>query len=867
LQSYKNLLAHREIKNGFVKEQPLWEHLIATARKCSEVGALIEIKAVCALIGLLHDFGKYIDLFQLYIKGEYKGNVSHSSAGAKVLEYIEEKVMHEYNISALLKGRGLNDKVWRLYREIMQYPILAHHGLYDIIDLDFNYHTGLRLDYDKDNKYNFNMEGLKFLEFLNDEYEALTDKSIYGIYYEGFIEFLALYDKLMIIARLTSEDLKIRRKARNFYYGALVRLLLSILKDADIYDSTNCFNEHKDKLYSNEEVAVMWESMSRNVEALYKNFKGKSNKSQLDILRTELADEIYEFSKKHEKGAYKLSLPVGSGKTLASLRYSVANADEFHKLRIFYFTAFLTVLEQNAYAIKKALGEDNKEHILEHHSNVIDEKHVDSKNESDKDQEEYLITEYFKESWEPPFILSTMVQLSNTLFKDRASNIRRFSKLINSVIVIDEIQSLPTKAVYNFNLMTNFLTHIMNCNILHCTATQPNFDSKSALKYPCIYGDNLDNPESAIIESVNILEVFDRVEYFSLLGDDLIKTLDAKELSDHIKDQLKSEKSALVVLNTKNAVLEFYNTLIEDEDIIKLDCEVIYLTTNQCPKHRLNIIDGMKKRLKALRDFKDDHKLICISTKLVEAGVDIDFDLVYRSVTGLDSVVQCGGRCNREGRKSGKGKLFIFEYEGENLSNLPEFEEQRRAAKTALRVLKSKITCGSKINIEDACDYYFEKFFSNHEFQGSHLEFIIKKFNRNMDVEIDTIINLLTTNPNESENYKTKNGDKPDFILKQSFKTAAQEFNLINEEGVSVVVEYENKQILEELYKAIYEKKYDVAKRVIRELQPYTIHVRRIDDIKSYVRIELDGKLFILDKNYYDAKIGLKVKELQLLMF
>lgn len=866
MQIYKTLLAHRENENGFVKEQALLEHLFITASKCSEIGSLIGLKKVCELLGLLHDFGKYAYLFQLYIRDEYKDNVNHSSAGAMVLEYVGKKVKGEYNVPAFLKSRGLNDKVWRLYREIMQYPILAHHGLYDIIDPDFNYHTGMRLDYDKDNKYDFKTEGLKFLELLNAEYEALTDKSIYELYYEGFIEFLALYDKLKNIARLTSEDSKIRGKARNFYYGALVRLLLSILKDSDIYDSTNCFNEHKDKLYSKEEVAGIWKSMSRNVGVLYKKFEDKSDKSELDIVRTELADEIFEFSKSHEKGAYKLNLPVGSGKTLASLRYSVTNAEEFHKSRIFYCTAFLTVLEQNASEIKKALGEDNKEHILEHHSNVIDEKHGESENESDKDQEEYLITEYFKESWEPPFILSTMVQLSNTLFKDRSSNIRRFSKLVNSVIIVDEIQSLPTKAVYNFNLMTNFLTHIMNCNILHCTATQPNFDSKSALKYPCIYGDNSDNPEPAIIESINNFEVFDRVEYFTLLGDDLIKTLDAKELSNHIKDQLKNEKSTLVVLNTKNAVLELYNTLIEDEDIKKSDCEVIYLTTNQCPKHRLNIIDGMKKRLKALRDLKDDRKLICISTKLVEAGVDIDFDLVYRSVTGLDSAVQCGGRCNREGRKSEKGKLFIFEYEGENLNNLPEFEEQRRAAKTALRVLKDKITCGSKINIEGACDYYFEKFFANHEFQGSHLEFIIKKFNRNKDAEIDTIINLLTTNPNGSKNYKTKNGEEPDFILKQSFKTAAQEFNLINEEGVSVIVEYENGQILEELYKVIYGKKYDAIKRILRELQPYTIQVRRIDDLKCYVRTELDGKLFILDKNYYDEKIGLKAGKLQLLM-
>ncbi len=859
MQLYKTLLAHREIRDGVVKEQALLEHLFITARKCSETGALLGLKMVCELIGLLHDFGKYIRLFQLYIRGEYKGNVNHSSAGAKVLEHIAKKVEAEHDIPALLKRRGFGDKAWRLYREIMQYSILAHHGLYDIIDSDFNYHTGLRLDYDKDNKYDFNTEGLKFFKVLNAEYEALVNKSINGLYYEGFLEFLDVHNKLEDIAGLTSEDPKISRKALNFYYGALIRLLLSILKDADIYDSSNCFSEHKDRLYSKNELDEIWQDMSGKVGDLYKKFDNKPDKSQLDIVRTKLSDNIYEFSKKHEKGAYKLSMPVGSGKTFASLRYSVANAKEFHKSRIFYCTAFLSVLEQNAYEIKETLGENNREHILEHHSNIIDEQPEEYENESDKDRKEYNVEEYFKESWEPPFILTTIVQLSNTLLKDRPSNIRRFSKLINSVIIVDEIQSLPSKAVYNFNLITNFLTHIMNCNILHCTATQPNFDSKNAFKYPCIYGDD---SELTIIEAINNLEVFDRVEYFSLLGDDLNKTLVATELSVHIKDQLENENSALVVLNTKNAVSELYNTLIEDEDIKKSGWEVIYLTTNQCAKHRLDIINSMKKRLEALRALKDDRKLICISTKLVEAGVNIDFDLVYRSVTGLDSAVQCGGRCNREGRKPGKGKLFIFQYAGENLNNLPEFERQREAANAALRFLKDKITCGSKINIEGACDYYFEKFFSNYESQGRDLEF---KINKNKGT--DTIINLLTTNPKGSQNYRTKNQEEPDFILKQSFKTAAQEFNLIDEEGVSVIVEYENEQILEELYQAIEKKKYDDVKRLLKELQPYTIQVRRIDDLKPYVRTELDGKLFILDKKYYDKKIGLKAGELQLLMF
>src|SRR5690606_24017762 len=122
-----------------------------------------------------------------------------------------------------------------------------------------------------------------------------------------------------------------------------------------------------------------------------------------------------------------------------------------------------------------------------------------------------------------------------------------------------------------------------------------------------------------------------------------------------IKRQLENEMSALIVLNTKRAVSNLYNGLLKDNEIQESNCEVIYLTTNQCPKHRLEIIKKMKRRLEDLRSDKEKRKLICVSTKLVEAGVDIDFDVVYRSLAGIDSIIQCGGRCNREGEKVSKG--------------------------------------------------------------------------------------------------------------------------------------------------------------------------------------------------------------------
>lgn len=849
LDEYRNLLAHY-YEDDCIKKQFLIDHLFEVARRSKHTGSLVGLKSSCELIGLLHDFGKSDDIFQLYIKGEYRGRVNHSSAGAKILDNIEDKVENKYNIEGILKAKGVKIRVWALYKEILQYPILAHHGLYDIIDNDFDYRTGIRLEYDKYGEYDFTGKGLNFFSFLNREYGKLNGKNIYALYYEGFIEFVEIYKKLKdMAARLDSRLHK--KKALYFYYGALVRLLLAVLKDADIYDSSNYYRNHKDKVYCENELNMVWNQMGEAIENLYIKFSNKTHKSELDIIRTDLANDIYRFSQRNNKGAYKLSMPVGSGKTYAALRYSIANARKFHKSRIFYCTAFLSVLEQNSSSIKEVLGD---KYVLEHHSNIVENF---EKNGDEEDQKEYLVNEYLKESWESPIVLTTIVQFSNTMFKDKSSNIRRFVKLINSVIIIDEVQSLPTKVIYNFNLMTNFLTHIMNCNILHCTATQPNFDNKDALKYHCFYG--YKSNESSIIQSIENSEVFDRVDYYNLLGMDLNMTLNTKGIADHIKDQLKDEMSALVVLNTKKAVSNLYNGLLEDSEIQDLDCEVIYLTTNQCPKHRLEIIEEMKKRLKDLRTGKGQKKLICVSTKLVEAGVDIDFDLVYRSLAGIDSIIQCGGRCNREGKKSSKGKLFIFEYGDENLKYLPDLKKQKIAAKSALRALKKENLINSKIDIEKACDYYFRKLFSNEEAESKYLEYPISKG--------DTILNLLTTNPNGTDNYRNKNNERPYFKLKQGFKTAATNFDLIKENTISVIVQYNNAKLIENLYEAIDCSNYYDIKIILKKLQPYTISIRQSEEYENYVSKELDGEIFILNREAYDEKVGLLKGELQSLIY
>lgn len=849
------LLAHYD-KDEKNKKQFLIDHLLQVSNHSGELGKKVQLENISKILGLLHDFGKNKEDFQLYIKGKYKGRVDHSSAGGVMIECISKKVYEDYNVENLLNNKKLKKNIWNFYKEILQYPILAHHGLYDIIDNNFNHRTKIRIDRNKDNDKGLEKNNLQFLKILNEKYIRLNRESIYDLYNKGFKEFIEVYKKINLIApnidtTSTKEERIVRKRSKHFYYGALVRLLLSILKDADIYDSSNYYRSDRDKAYGQNELNGIWKEMGQAIESLYESFNKKTNKSDLDLVRTNLANEIYDFSKKYKKGAYKLDMPVGSGKTYASLRYALGNAKSFDKTRIFYCTAFLSVLEQNAFSIKEVLGE---KYILEHHSNIIEDY---EEKEEDEDEKDYQVQEYLKESWESPIILTTMVQLSNTLFKHKSSNIRRFSKLINSVLIIDEIQSLPPKAIFNFNLMTNFLTGIMGCTVIHSTATPPNLDNKEALTYPCNYGNK--SGDTSIIKSIERKEIFSRVNYYSLLGDNLDNVLSSEDLSGHIKKQLETEMSALVVLNTKKAVENLYNTLIEEDEFIENDTEIIYLTTNQCPKHRLDIIEKMKNRLKNLRNSKDKRKLICVSTKLVEAGVDIDFDIVYRSLAGIDSIIQCGGRCNREGQKLSKGKLFILKYEEENLKYLPDIQKQVDAAETAFKIASISGNRDEKIDIEKICQNYFHKLYLNEEKAGNYLSYPLD--------EKENILNLLTTNKNMVSNYRVSKGEKPNFYLRQSFKTAAFEFDLIKEDTISVIVQYKNKEIIEKLYEAIERIDYNSIKIILKRLQPYTINIRRVVEYENYITKELEGEILILSKEAYDKEVGLVKGELQALCF
>lgn len=827
------LLAHRRVDlDGNVFEQSLEEHLISVSNMASEIGNKVGLKYFMKLAGFLHDAGKSDRIFQSYLIKEVKRQVNHSSAGALFInDYIQKSSL----LNDIYKTKG----IFVYFIDILSYIILAHHGLFDIITFGTTENRiDLRLNYNNEDEYYYKEDVFPFIQNIIKNSLVFVNTSFDDLIMEAYSEFKLIYIKLSNLSK-NNRNLENSKEEREYYISCFVRLCLSILKEADVYDSANAFYDKKQKLWSKTEKKEIWDFAYQNIENIYNNYKKVENITSLNRVRTKLADSASVSAHEYNNGIYKLELPTGAGKTKLGLRYAITNAKHFSRDRVFYITAYLSVLEQNAKEIKSILLMDDE--ILEHHSNFID----DSENylEHEDDYNEYLNSSYLKESWESPIILTTMVQFLNTLFKEKSSNIRRFCKLINSVILIDEVQSLPIKVLSNFNLMMNFMKTIMSCNIVHCTATQPVLDS-IAMNYQIYYGDeNCQKQNIALIEDK---DCFNRVDFYNLTGNDAQRKLSNDDLNYYIEKELLVFDSCLIVLNTKKAVSELFEHLKHAFS----DVEMIYLTTNLCAAHRLNVISRIKEKLIMNRTSKFKKKMICVSTQLIEAGVDLDFDIVFRSMAGIDSIIQCAGRCNREGKlvingKSYRGKLFIFKYIGESLLNLPDIKSSVDATEYALRKIKEHHD-DCKISIEKLQNPYFNKYYLSNKKKMDY-------FDNRRDC---TLVEELGVNSLDRQSYLLSKNKKRNHMLFQAFKSAAESFHLIDDKTTSVIVPYMNEQLLNDLDLKIKEKDYRGVKRILKELQRYCVNIYMTSKVEPYIYKNDEFDIYFLLKDYYKEDKG-----------
>lgn len=779
------------------KKQTLEQHAFNVALKASKDAMSIGQGDILFLLGLYHDLGKADSLFQEKLFYKPLLQVDHSYAGAKYL----------YGMTKQLFSKTVfSNREFLLFQETVAYVIAAHHGMYDIPfeagedARKFGFNKTFHRIMQTREQYAFSTDVLQYTRQLEQSLHDYGYKDLHNLLEKAWQNYQALWEKL------SPQD----ESEEAFYAGCMVRLYLSLLKNADILDTINAYDLIL-KPHSPIENQVLIKNYHQSVEDLYASFG--QPKTELNRIRTAIAKRVKTHGAMDKTGIYRLNLPTGAGKTNLSLRYATQQMIQQGKRRFFYMTPFLSVLEQNASAIKRVLGEEG---VLEHHSNVIREESKDEEG----DEKSTLLFDYLLDSWDNPVVLTSMVQFFQTLFKTKSSNIRRFSSLIDSVVILDEVQSLPIEVTTLFNLMLNFLSQIMNATVVLCTATQPTYGSEE-IRHRLSYAKNAD----IVTVSAEEQEIFTRTELWKFKEENGKTNL--FEVADFV---LTDDMSTLIILNTKKSVASLYNLLKE-----QTNRPLYQLSTNMCPQHRLDIIKEIKEQL------KEDVPLICVSTQLIEAGVDVDFEQVIRSYAGIDSIVQASGRCNREGKRD-KGRVTLVNLidTEENLSRLKEIKNKKTATEMIITQQQSPIDVGA-LN-----DRFFEKYYANHK---NAMDYPIK--------DNETGYDYLSRN--------TFAGSKTKSFLRQSFKTAGENIDLIKDDSVSVLVSYgEGKGKIAELEDLLTGTDYPTSqewgeiKQLLKDLQLCTVNLRNGDELLNATRCYLDGQILILQEEYYDGVVGVK---------
>jgi CRISPR-associated endonuclease/helicase Cas3 len=317
-------------------------------------------------------------------------------------------------------------------------------------------------------------------------------------------------------------------------------------------------------------------------------------------------------------GIFSLTVPTGGGKTLSSLAFALKHAVRHDKPRVIYAIPYTSIIEQTADSFRDIFGDN----VIEHHSNL------------DPDQETAK-SRLAAENWDAPLIVTTNVQFFESLFAARTSRCRKLHNIVNSVVVLDETQLLPPEFLQPILDVVNLLSRFYGGTFVLSTATQPAFNSRQGLGWSFR---GLENVREIMADPDCLYRDLKRVTV--ALPDDM----QTRRSWAEVAQELKSHVTVLAVVNTRSDCRELHRLMPDG---------TLHLSAAMCGEHRARVIGEIKSRL------KNGVPTRVVSTQLVEAGVDLDFPVVYRALSGLDSIAQAAGRCNREG-KLAQGRVVVF---------------------------------------------------------------------------------------------------------------------------------------------------------------------------------------------------------------
>ena len=646
--------------------------------------------------GLLHDLGKFQEAFQKYIR-----NASGFEKENAHLEDVEStklrKIPHS-TAGAKYAVEHLNP----FFGHLLAYLIAGHHaGLADW----YGKGSLKRRLQQADDELVASLSGL-VESSLSEDFFPLSDDDLKRDFF-AFWEDGAKLEELHI----------------------WLRFLFSCLVDADFLDTEAFMNGYADA--DTAQAAGLrpkfpgLDELHRRYEQYMSQLHEKSDKdSFLNQKRHAILQQCFSAAET-DRTLFSLTVPTGGGKTLASLGFALKHALKFGKKRIIYAIPFTSIIEQNADVFRKALGDDV---VLEHHSNL-----------EVADNKETAKTRLATENWDAPLIVTTNVQLFESLFAAKTSRCRKIHNIADSVVILDEAQQLPRDFQKPITDMMRVLARDYGVTFVLCTATQPEL------------GKNIDAFGRTVLEGLpDVREIVaDKIALSEKLRRVRIKMPSSNgetQSWQEIADEIAARPCVLAVVNTRKHAQKLFAALPSDG--IKL-----HLSANMCATHRSEVI-ALVRRYLALYHAGSLHKpLWLVSTQLIEAGVDLDFPCVYRAMAGLDSIAQAAGRCNREGKLPQLGEVVVFRAEeGAPSGSLKQGQDITE------EMLKAGLL-GDPLSPSAFTEYF-------------------RRFNGKGDVDKHDIARLLTAEASNENPLAIK------------FRTAAERFRLIDNQGVTLVVPF-----------------------------------------------------------------------------
>ncbi|MCD4743666.1 MAG: CRISPR-associated helicase Cas3', partial [Desulfobacteraceae bacterium] len=495
------------------------------------------------------------------------------------------------------------------------------------------------------------------------------------------------------------------------------------------------------------------------------------------------------------------------------MRYALHHAKEHNLDHIIYIIPFTSIIEQNAEEIRLVVEKEGDEFpwVLEHHSNL-------------EPEEQTLQSKLVAENWDAPIIFTTMVQFLEVLFGGGTRGARRMHSLANSVLIFDEIQSLPINCVHLFCNGLQFFVDYARTTAILCTATQPllsNLNSEYSQLKMAVNQELVENKEDLFVQLKRV-EIVNKV---------CPQGWTDFELTKLAIQQLEEKGNCLIIVNTKKWAKKLYESCLSEVD----DHSIFYLSTNLCPAHRKKILTLVRQRLDV------GLPVLCISTQLIEAGVDVDFNSVIRFLAGLDSIAQAAGRCNRNGNLP-MAQVFVVNPQDEAIDMLEDIKEGRDKA---LRIF-SENKDDNLLN-PDVMNQYFTYYFYD------RAQLMTYPLTEKQAGRQDTLLNLL------SDNSRNVGRSKQGINLQQSFKTAGRAFKTIDATTQAVIVPYgKGKDIIGELCADFEPAK---AWKLLKQAQQYSVNVfpnvwRKLQDADAVMSIQGE-EIYFLDERFYSDDFGL----------